>query len=210
MLNSIMTGLAHSQHQQDTNMVMLQHQQQLRDHHQQQLREHHHQQVAHAQAHQQVVQALAVGAGGQQPLPESMEIGASIIGGLVAGEGSAGGGTSIMSIPQPVQQPMDTSGPLLMPMVVSSAPLIMPMVVTSGNGIGESAPGTGNSIVVGGAEPTGRPGGITMVQMAMGALGASSAVDESLDESRSLPSELTTMTDTELMNYICPSAFDSV
>ncbi|KFB42536.1 AGAP013287-PA-like protein [Anopheles sinensis] len=107
-----------------------------------------------------------------QPLPEKMEIGAIMIGGLAVGAGGgalgvASVGQSLVSDPaqQPVQQPMDTSAPLPM-----SAPII-PMVVT---------PAT-----VGG-------------------------VEESLaDESRALPPELTSMTETELMNYICPNAFDS-
>uniref|UniRef100_A0A8W7PTY6 Uncharacterized protein n=3 Tax=Anopheles coluzzii TaxID=1518534 RepID=A0A8W7PTY6_ANOCL len=44
----------------------------------------------------------------------------------------------------------------------------------------------------------------------MDSIGLHPSQESLAEESRALASELTAMTETELMNYICPSAFDAV
>lgn len=121
----------------------------------------------------------------------------------------------LMDTQLPTQQPMDTSAPL---------PIASPPTVVGTLGVVQ----LGGRGVVGNGVPPEVPVPVVQPVSAVPAVGVARPLEvvvepaipmdsiglhpsqESLaEESRALASELTAMTETELMNYICPSAFDA-
>uniref|UniRef100_A0A182YQ42 Nuclear factor of activated T-cells 5 n=1 Tax=Anopheles stephensi TaxID=30069 RepID=A0A182YQ42_ANOST len=134
----------------------------------------------------------------QQQIPaEKMDVGmvASTVVGL------------LMDTTQLVQQPMDTSAPL------SAATVMGAMGVQLGGGGVVVGPGTGELPPVSNVSSVESQRievqSSDATSIAMDSIGLNPAQVSLAEESRVLASELTAMSETELMNYICPSAFDS-